>query len=222
MDFRICSTCGKELPLNKEYFKRNRVNGMDAFHKICKECERENRRTIEWKDGKLLCHKCKEFKEENEFVQNNQNNVLRNYRKNVCRKCDSERQANLDRNLQDDKKLERCLRFRFLGARDRAKKHNVPFDLDLNFVINLWHKQNGLCAISKIPMTFELRMGRVPTNVSIDRINGALGYTKENIQLVCMACNQIKSDLTEDQMYIFCKNIVECYEQKHINFGGKK
>lgn len=37
-----------------------------------------------------------------------------------------------------------------------------------------------------------------------------------NIQLVCMACNQIKSDLSESEMYNFCKNIVEVYENKNI------
>lgn len=29
-----------------------------------------------------------------------------------------------------------------------------------------------------------------------------------------MACNQIKSDMSEELMYFFCKNIVEHYENK--------
>lgn len=41
---------------------------------------------------------------------------------------------------------------------------------------------------------------RVPTNVSVDRINSNLGYIKGNLQLVCMAVNQIK---------YFCKSILE-------------
>lgn len=46
-------------------------------------------------------------------------------------------------------------------------------------------------------MTFDLYQGRTFTNVSIDQINPHLGYTKENIQLVCMAVNQ------------FCKTIIK-------------
>lgn len=33
---------------------------------------------------------------------------------------------------------------------------------------------------------FDLYQGRTFTNVSIDQINPHLGYTKENIQLVCI------------------------------------
>lgn len=49
--------------------------------------------------------------------------------------------------------------------------------------------------------------GRTPTNISIDKINRNLGYTKDNVQLVCMACNQMKSDLSDDMLYFFCKQI---------------
>jgi len=64
-------------------------------------------------------------------------------------------------------------------------------------------------------MTYELKCGRTPTNVSIDKIDKSKGYVTENIQLVCMACNQIKSDMSEDWMYYFCKNIVDNYENIH-------
>lgn len=217
MKYRICNVCGNELPLTKEYFKYNKVHNNDIFHKTCKTCERESRRDSEWQNGKLLCHKCKEFKDEVEFTQNNTKNVLRNYRKNVCRDCDKKRQIELEQNLRADQKLLRCLRFRFLGARDRTKRNNLDFNLDLDYVVNLWYRQNGLCALSGIPMTFELKMGRVPTNVSIDRISPNLGYIKENIQLVCMACNQIKSDLTNEEVYTFCKNIVQKFEANKNN-----
>lgn len=36
-----------------------------------------------------------------------------------------------------------------------------------------------------------------------------LGYIKGNIQLVCMAVNQMKSDLTIEQLKYFCKSILE-------------
>ena len=64
-------------------------------------------------------------------------------------------------------------------------------------------------------MTYLLKEGRIPTNISIDKIDRTKGYTIGNIQLVCMACNQIKSDLTEEEMYNFCKKIVEIYENKN-------
>lgn len=72
----------------------------------------------------------------------------------------------------------------------------------------LWNKQNGLCAISNIPMTYTFNSGRIPTNVSVDRIDSNKSYTKNNIQLVCMAVNQMKSDLDMITFYRFCEAIL--------------
>lgn len=40
-------------------------------------------------------------------------------------------------------------------------------------------------------MTFKQCNGRTPTNVSIDQVNHKEGYVIGNIQLVCMAVNQM-------------------------------
>lgn len=50
--------------------------------------------------------------------------------------------------------------------------------------------------------------GRVPTNLSVDRIDSNKIYTKNNVQLVCMAVNQMKSDLNDLTFYKFCEAIV--------------
>ena len=38
----------------------------------------------------------------------------------------------------------------------------------------------------------------------------------DNVQLVCMACNQMKNDLSIDELYSFCKNIVSVYENNQM------
>lgn len=214
-NYRTCSICGNEYPLTREYFKRNTLHSVERFHHKCRSCETEEYVKSEWRDGNLLCHKCGLFKPEDCFSKNGKSCEARNNRKRVCKKCASKRQREIDLGLQSDEKLKKCLRFRFLGARGRAIRNNIPFNLELNDVINLWEAQDGLCALSGLPMTFELRRGRIPTNVSIDKIDSRLGYVRGNVQLVCMACNQIKSDLTDIEMYNFCKNIVKCYESKN-------
>ena len=57
-------------------------------------------------------------------------------------------------------------------------------------------------------MTYELDRGRIFTNVSIDKINPNLGYIKDNIKLVCMAVNQMKSDMSLQELYMFCESII--------------
>ena len=165
-----------------------------------------------WKDGLLVCNKCHQYKPISDFTPNHTKNKERKYYSYCCKSCLNKRQAAHDINLPDINKLHRCLNFRLLGAKDRAKASNLEFKITLDYLKELWNKQCGRCSISDIPMTYELRKGRIPTNVSIDRINSKEGYIMGNIQLVCMACNQIKSDLTEEEMYNFCKKIVEYYE----------
>ena len=74
----------------------------------------------------------------------------------------------LDNNRTVSEKLKMCLNHRLLGAKRRSKKLNIVSDLTLNFLLDLWNKQNGLCALSNIPMTFDEGSGRVSSNVSID------------------------------------------------------
>ncbi|MEI6186869.1 MAG: hypothetical protein WCP46_00005 [Alphaproteobacteria bacterium] len=74
---------------------------------------------------------------------------------------------------------------------------------------DLWDKQNGVCAISGINMTFEMDNGRVYTNLSVDRKDSNIGYIKDNIHLVCMAVNQMKSDLTLNELLYFCESIIK-------------
>ncbi len=61
-------------------------------------------------------------------------------------------------------------------------------------------------------MTYELDAGRVFSNVSIDQICPGVGYTIDNIQLVCMAVNQLKSDFEMDTVLYLCKQILNNYQ----------
>lgn len=212
-NYRICPVCGIELPLTREFFSRYGDN--TGYHKVCRECEEKLQIEHEWKNGLLLCHDCLQYKEESEFSANGSSSAIRNNRRHICRDCATKRQREHDLSLDSKTKLKKCLRFRLLGARDRATKAGIPFNLTLEFLEELWIKQDGKCALSGLPMTFELKLGRTPTNVSIDKKNRLLGYTQDNVQLVCMAANQAKSDMSEEELYNLCKSIVNTYENKN-------
>lgn len=47
----------------------------------------------------------------------------------------------------------------------------------------------------------------IQPNVSVDRIDSKKGYTRDNVQLVCMAINQMKSDLDNNTFYNLCKAV---------------
>jgi hypothetical protein len=89
-----------------------------------------------------------------------------------------------------------------LGKRDKNFK---KFDID--YLMYLYKKQNGLCRYTGIPMTHIRGSGYVQTNISIDRINGSKGYKKRNIQLVCRWANAAKNSLNPNDFIGFCHKV---------------
>jgi hypothetical protein len=78
----------------------------------------------------------------------------------------------------------------------------VEYEIDLDFVMTVWDKQGGKCAISGYPMTTEFHN---PYSASIDRIDSNRGYTKDNIQLLCQTLNFAKNSFPNDVILAFWK-----------------
>jgi hypothetical protein len=109
--------------------------------------------------------------------------------------------------------LKKTLTQRFSDLKSRTKKkrlnYGVELDFDVKYLMDLWEKQSGKCAISNIDMTYILYNGAVNTNVSVDRKDSLKGYTKENIQLTCVIINKMKLDLTIEDLTYYCKQIIK-------------
>lgn len=204
-NYKTCPVCGRSLPANRKFFKRH---GDETLHDVCRFCEDSEKRRVEWNGDLLRCHVCGKFLPVSEFGKH-QAYPYRDGHDARCRKCRTEQATETKKNYAGEYALLKILQMRFLAARDRAKKKNLPFNITKEYLKELWDKQNGKCAISGLDMTFEQCNGRTSTNVSIDQINPNEGYTKGNIQLVCMAINQMKSDLEMEEVYMFCESILK-------------
>jgi hypothetical protein len=83
------------------------------------------------------------------------------------------------------------------NARSRTKnrktkkttiKRETDFDIDFDYLVSLYHKQNGRCFYSNIPLNF----GKYKDNdwiTSLERINSLKGYTKDNVCLIAFEFN---------------------------------
>jgi len=84
-------------------------------------------------------------------------------------------------------KLNGCIQ----QARSRAERKNIPINIDIRFLLELFDKQRGLCALTGIVMETsnspEQRTNKYA--VSLDRINSKLGYTRDNVRLVVWCIN---------------------------------
>jgi len=70
-----------------------------------------------------------------------------------------------------------------------AKKRLLDFNLDFDYLCEMWDIQDGKCAYSGIPMSIESNSDVV---VSLDRINPDLGYIKGNVVYCIDRINTMK------------------------------
>jgi hypothetical protein len=162
----------------------------------------------------LFCYKCEQYLPVEGF-DTNQEGWYREFKDRRCKKCKCEQRRRRNRLDHNRISIDRILVSRWNGTKCRANKKGYNINFDWTFLKELWELQKGNCAISKIPMTYEMFNGRTPTNVSVDRIDSNKGYEKGNIQLVCMAVNQMKSDLDAEEFIYFCEQIVNNNEYKY-------
>ena len=95
-------------------------------------------------------------------------------------------------------------------ARTRAKKLGVPFDLDVEFLIERF--QVGACEVTGIPFVFSGGDGGSkkvhPYSPSLDRIEPSKGYTKGNVRVVTYIYNIARSEYSDEQVLAFARALV--------------
>lgn len=92
------------------------------------------------------------------------------------------------------------------GVKHRAKKFNIPFNLDLEDIIIPTN-----CPLLNIPIY--KTEGRVKNNTpSLDKINPSLGYVKGNVWVISWKANRTKSNLSIEELKMFCNNILKRIE----------
>lgn len=167
--------------------------------------------------GQLYCKKCDQYKEEDDFhIEKARKN--RKGRHSSCKICFNKQQKEF-RHSFNGENLTRHFSKIISSCKLRSKNDRLKLfsnEITIEFLLELYNKQKGLCALSGIIMTSYINGGNTRFNVSIDRINSLLGYTKDNVQLVCNQVNTMKNNLTDSELYDLCKKIVINLEDKYI------
>jgi hypothetical protein len=118
-------------------------------------------------------------------------------------------------------------------SRQHAIARGIFFDKNITGedLRELFVRQDGLCNYSgralhvgvagdgpvrhpgaKVPR----RTWANPRRASIDRIDSALGYTKDNIHLVCAHINLAKADLKEEDFVAMCRAVVHVCDERGL------
>lgn len=96
----------------------------------------------------------------------------------------------------------------YLLSKARSRKADCTITVDE--LMEVYEAQAGLCALSGVEMTRLLGTGdRVNTNMSLDRIDSSKGYVPGNVQIVCALVNIMKQSMSNEELVMWCKRIVD-------------
>lgn len=96
------------------------------------------------------------------------------------------------------------------GARERSRKSELPFDLDVEYIKSLWESTNGCCSVSGTP--FDLKPSETfqnPNAASLDKIIPKLGYVKGNVRLVTWHVNAAILNFGLPTFLTLCENVIK-------------
>lgn len=103
-------------------------------------------------------------------------------------------------------KLNRTIERNIVAIRQRCKKYGWPLDIDVDFILSLYAKQDGKCALTG--RTLVWGVGRNRDSLSIDRIRPELGYTRGNLRLVTFHANMARNNFTDSELIELAVGII--------------
>lgn len=158
----------------------------------------------------FICVTCKVAKGEDEFEVKKSGNKTSTSRSRKCKSCkvDADRISAAVNPKSFFSRL--CTSQRHLHKTGKRKPHNEEWVLTADDLHELYVAQEGRCALSGVLLTYyHDGTGRIDFNASIDRKNPLIGYTKDNVHLVCDRVNTMKHTLNEPMFLWWIKNIYE-------------
>ncbi len=120
-----------------------------------------------------------------------------------CKGCARKRSVKQNQDYREVPNLSKLLNKKMGEAKGRL---NRDFDLTLEFLLKLFHDQNGKCFYSGIPLA---DFTGSPRTVSIDRIDSSKGYTQDNVALSCKHMNLLKNDLDIESLLDLAQKITD-------------
>ncbi len=102
------------------------------------------------------------------------------------------------------------------SVRIRARKKKLNFDIDIEYIWDLFISQNRKCLLTGLLIEFPKTCKDTYT-ASLDRIDSGRGYVKGNVQWVHRDINLMKRDYPLDKFIQLCKMVAN-----HENSSNKR
>lgn len=126
-------------------------------------------------------------------------------RSKSCKSCASKRTAKHHPPPVVFKGVGGLSKTHYSGIRLGAERRGIDFNVSIEFLWNLFIKQNGLCALSSVPIVLLplIKNSNVDWDVitaSLDRIDNSRGYEEDNVWWVHKEANRIKNNYSLNEL----------------------
>lgn len=136
------------------------------------------------------CRQCNLVQELNQFRKTNYNSY--NPRCKNCLLLEWQNKLNTNKR--------KFFSVRVKAIKRRCITKNIKFNIDVEYILFLFEKQEGKCFYTNDTMVMKAGIGVHKNHLSIDRLIPDRGYVKGNIVLCLLAANSAKSDLSFEQL----------------------
>lgn len=196
---KICTLCGEEKPLS-HFYRSKAKDTVDryAYSSRCKPCTKiywvERGATPKITPENKICPRCKVEKPSEQFSTNPRaGDGLAHY----CTPCGRamKKYARNKELAHSPKKLK--VREMISSARKRAKRDNVPIDIDHDYVMNL---ATDICPALGIPISYTNSGHLKDNSATLDKFDAERGYVKGNVNIISRLANIIKTSATANQV----------------------
>ena len=228
---KVCSTCKIEKELNNFNKCTRKKYGVSS---VCKECHSSYRKEMYAKNRDKELNQVKDYqlktygpRPKRNFKNGKQNKKCEKAGRtveSVCKSCGD--LIFISKNEFEKGVKKYCSKScrqtsyqsvyaRYLSqVKRRAIKLNKEYDLSEEYLKYLLEeKQENRCALTKVPIRLRhtKESSCLYNSASLDRIDNARGYTKDNVQWVVLGINYMKLDFDESEVNILLKLITQNY-----------
>ena len=142
-------------------------------------------------DGKMICRTCNKEKDLSLFSKR-QSEPYEQWQ-TECRECENIRQRAADHKRKIKGGFEREIKEIYRGMINNCKKRNIEIKISIEYMLDLYKKQEGKCYYTKRQMSVEPNS---LTKMSLDRIDSNKNYEEGNVVWCIWSANNMKQDLT--------------------------
>lgn len=190
----VCPICKEKIKSRLSPSYLSKISSCTKCRRIkVKEKFASENRFLNGKTIPTNCKECSVELDETNRAKNNKENKKCGKLWCICKKC------HLKTRKEYRNKPESKIKGKNYALKMREQKWNQYLfflikrrdpntDLSVEYIKEMWDKQNGLCFWFKIPMTITSK-NKFPSKPSIDRIDNDKAYTKDNCVLCCYSAN---------------------------------